>query len=125
MRLPVLAFAALLAATPASAFLASNGLVVRASGAGDFTIPFRGGNGAATDFWCAAGEYVTRGLGLPGSTRVFRTSPPPRRSGEGVSFSLNAARATDPGIVLLGSPDRGLTASHARQLCGSNRQNRR
>jgi hypothetical protein len=121
MRPTTLALAALLLATPAAAFVTTNGLVVRPTGGSDFTIPFRGLSGAP-DFWCAAGDYVMRGLGRPGNTRVFRTSPGPRRSGQGMSFSLNPALAVDPGVAVLGSPDRGLSAASARQFCGNNRR---
>lgn len=112
---PVFA-AAILAATPAAAFTAINDLVVEPSGPDAFNVPWRGDSGAPS-FWCAAGDYVIRGLGLSPATRVFRTSPVPRPRGEGIVFSLSPDNATDTGMVVLGSPDKGLSAGHARALC--------
>lgn len=109
-----LACFAVLVPTAAPAWLAENGLVVRES-PGGFEVPYRGLSGAA-DFWCAAGDYVVRELGLPPDTRIFRTSSPPRRAGEGIRFSLSAEGAKRPGLVLL-SRRRGVSAAHARALC--------
>ena len=106
----------LLAALPtaAPAWLAQNGLVVEPS-AGGFTVPYRGLSGAR-DFWCAAGDYVVRELNLPPDTMIFRTSSPPRRSGQGISFSLSPENAKKPGIVLF-SGNRGVSAALAREFC--------
>ena len=100
--------------TAAPAWLAQNGLVVE-PGAGGFTVPYRGLSGAR-DFWCAAGDYVVRELGLPPDTKIFRTSSPPRRSGQGISFSLSPENAKKPGILLL-SGGRGVSAALAREFC--------
>ncbi len=102
-------------ATQASAFIAENKLVVRATGAQSFEVPYRGLSGVS-DFWCAAGDYVIRELRLPGTTKIYRTSSPPRRSGQGITFSLSAEGAKKTGLVRLDS-GRGVTASHARHLC--------
>lgn len=116
MLRPILAAAALLvAALPAQAFIARNGLVVEARPNGSFEIPYRGLSGAS-DFWCAAGDYVVRDLGLPPETRIFRLSSPPRRGGQGVTFSLSSDGATKTGLILLGG-GRSISASHARALC--------
>ncbi|MCX7889366.1 MAG: hypothetical protein N2422_06490 [Rhodobacteraceae bacterium] len=107
---------ALAAGTPAQAFTATNGLVVDPSGGDGFAVPWRG-ESAPSAFWCAAGDYVIRGLGLPPSTRVYRTSPVPRPRGGAVAFALTAEAAVEPGLLVTGSPDRGLSAAHARALC--------
>lgn len=100
--------------TVAPAWIADNGLVVEKS-AGGFTVPYRGLSGPR-DFWCAAGDYVVEALGLPPDTKIYRTSSPPRRSGQGISFSLSPENAKKPGIVLF-SGERGVSAAHARAFC--------
>ncbi len=126
MRLAPFAFlAGLLAlAAPASAFTAQNGLIVRPEGAEDFTVPWRGRSGAA-DFWCAAGDYAIRKLHLSPTATIFRASEPPRRSGEGVRFTLRPERAaSSTGLVVLGATGAGLSAGSAQALCEF-RRNRR
>ena len=111
-----IAAAALLAlAAPAQAFIAKNDLVVEARPDGSFEVPYRGLSGAS-DFWCAAGDYVVRHLGLPPQTRIFRLSSPPRRSGQGVTFSLSSEGAKKTGLFLF-SGGRSISASQARALC--------
>ncbi|NNL35305.1 MAG: hypothetical protein HKP35_05765 [Silicimonas sp.] len=102
-------------AGPASAFIAKNGLIVEPSGTNRFEVPYRGLSGTS-DFWCAAGEYVVRRLNMPPSTRIYRVSRPPRRSGQGIAFSLSSEGATRTGLLLL-SGRSSVTASHARLLC--------
>lgn len=106
---------AALMATPASAFVAENDLIVRGTGGGTFEVPYRGLSGVS-QFWCAAGDYVIRDLGQPSTTKIYRTSSPPRRSGNGITFSLSSEGAKRTGLFVLGSP-RGISASHARSLC--------
>lgn len=103
-----------LVALPASAFVAQNKLLVEPRGGDAFHIPYRGKSGTP-EFWCAAGDYVVRELGLSGQTRIYRTSGP-RRSGQGISFSLSPEGAQPTGLLTLGRPT-GLTAAHARQMC--------
>jgi hypothetical protein len=107
-----------LMALPAHAFLARNNLVVVAEGGQTFNIPFRGKSGAS-EFWCAAGDYVQNFLGLPGSTRIWRLSEPPRRRGEGVRFSLSPeGAASSTGLAMFGSgPPGSITASMALNIC--------
>ena len=111
---------ALLAATPASAFIAENDLVVRGSGGDRFEVPYRGLSGASA-FWCAAGDYVVRELNRPVTTKIYRTSSPPRRAGKGVTFSLSPEGAKRTGLFVLGNPS-GISASFARSLCSANRR---
>lgn len=116
IRHAAIAAATLLAlALPVQAFTARNGLVVDARPDGSFEVPYRGLSGSS-DFWCAAGDYVVRHLSLPASTRIYRLSSPPRRSGQGVIFSLSPEGAKKPGLFLL-SGSRSVSASHARALC--------
>ena len=110
---------ALLAATPASAFVADNDLIVHATGEGRFEVPYRGLSGTS-DFWCAAGDYVISELGQSVTTKIYRTSSPPRRGGTGISFSLSPEGAKRTGLFIFGDP-RGVSASFARTLCDTAR----
>jgi putative hemolysin len=116
-----LAMAALafgLAAAPAQAYVASNGLVVQPVNATDFFVAYRG-RSAAASFWCAAGDFVVWRLRLPPGTRVFRLSAPPRRGGDGILFSLSAEGAQDRGVQVWGSKDKGMSASLAQTYCAN------
>ena len=115
MKRFVTVIAALIVASCGDGFIASNGLLVREAGDGTFEVPFRGESGDS-EFWCAAGEYVIRSRNLAPTTRIYRLSPPPRRSGQGIVFSLSPEGAQNPGLFI-SSPDDGLTASFARTLC--------
>ena len=104
-------------ASPAAAFVAGNDLTVRPTGPGQFTVPYQGKPGP-TDFWCAAGDYVIRSLGQPPQTRIYRTSAPPRRSGQGMDFSLSASpEQAKTGLIVLGEDDRSLSALLAQSFC--------
>lgn len=87
----VIAALAAAAAAPALAFQAINGLSVEQTGERQFHVAY-GSMRHKTDFLCAAADYAARGLGLPGATRLYRESPAPRRSGEGITFTLDPAR---------------------------------
>ena len=114
MRPLILIFALL--ATPASAFIANNSLRVEPRGAEAFHVKYRGGKAGANSFWCAAGDYVTRELGMPNNTLIYRTSSVPRRAGKGISFSLSSEGANKPGLIIF--PQKlGITAGFARALC--------
>lgn len=105
-----------LLATPALAFQARNGVEVTGS-AGRIEVQPSAGQGASQS-WCAAGDFVLRGLGLPGTTPVYRLTPPPRRGGEGVVFSLSPEGASDrTGVFGFGTGDNSLSAAHAQALC--------
>lgn len=114
MKTLVTALTLLTLPATANAWIAQNGLIVEKS-PGGFTVPYRGLSGAR-DFWCAAGDYVLRELNLTPDTLIFRTSSPPRRSGQGISFSLSPEGARKPGL-LLWSGQRGVSASLAREFC--------
>lgn len=115
MKRTFLALVIVLLPTAAPAWIAQNGLVVEPSGDSDFSVPYRGKSGAR-DFWCAAGDYVIRELRRPPGTRIYRTSSPPRRSGQGIRFSLSPEGAKKPGLLIIGD-GRGVTAGHARNFC--------
>ena len=103
----------------ASAWIAGNGLIVKPTGTATFDIPYRGRSGPR-DFWCAAGDYVRYELNLPGITRIYRTSSVPRRSGQGISFSLSSDSAQPSGLAIIGG-HRGIRAVHAQSLCPDGR----
>ncbi|OYW51945.1 MAG: hypothetical protein B7Z31_13190 [Rhodobacterales bacterium 12-65-15] len=67
---------------------------------------------------------MTEKLGLPGDTRIYRMSPPPRKAGEGIAFTLDPAKsAGDTGISTFGgAQDGSLSASGAKaSQCNLNR----
>ena len=103
-------------ASPALAFQARNGVEVMGSAERIEVQPSAGQ--AAPQSWCAAGDFVIRGLGLPGTTPLYRLTPPPRRGGEAVTFSLAAEGASErTGLLLLGAADNALSAAHAQAMC--------
>lgn len=116
-RLPSLAAALAFgfAALPAQAFIAQNDMIVHSEGMG-FHVEFKAGVGAS-DYWCAAGDYVIRDLGLARSTRIWRVSPPPRRAGEGISFTLSPEGAAASTGLAVWPDTGGLPAHHAQALC--------
>jgi hypothetical protein len=100
-------------------FWAQNGLRVVAVSPDAFFVPF-GGKSDVQAFWCAAGDYVIDALGLPGVTQIYRVSEPPRRSGAGISFSLDPAQAASTtGMFLLGHTGAGVHARFAESLCSA------
>lgn len=115
MRHAFFALSLALLPTAAPAWIAQNGLVVEPTGGSDFSVPYRGKSGVR-DFWCAAGDYVIRELGQPPGTRIYRTSSPPRRSGQGIRFSLSSEGAKRPGLFLF-SGGRSVSAGHAQGFC--------
>ena len=89
----------------------------------DFTVGYKGG-ASIYNYWCAAGRFVTATLRLPEGTRVYRQSPSPRQSGQGISFTLDPAKSVgDTGVSTFGGPQDGsFTASGAQQdFCNSRR----
>ena len=107
-----------LIASPALAFTARNGVEVQGSAEQINVAPSAGQ--AAPDSWCAAGDFVIRGLGLSGTTPVYRLTPPPRRGGEGVTFSLSPEGASErTGLLQIGPHGNGVSAAHAQALCRS------
>lgn len=118
MRLaPIALAAALLAASPAAAYRAQNGMIVEPIDGGTFEVSWSGRSGAPS-FWCAAGDYVMRVLGLPGDVRIYRYDAPVRRQGENITFGLDPARAQSTGLFRLQGGS-GVLAVQARQFCST------
>lgn len=111
------AIALMLSGAPGLAFTASNSLKVTDQGNGTFLVAY-GGRSGARAFWCAAGDYAQRVLGLGATDRIWRVSQPPRGAGQGVIFSISPnGAATDTGIARLGPPSASFTVSRAQQSC--------
>ena len=106
-----------LAALPAQAFTASNDLRVQPTGDSTFSVPMRF-NPDLTAFWCAAGDYTIRALGKPAETRIWRASPSPRHSGQGIDFSLIAVTGAKTGFVPIFADHGSLSAALAQSFCG-------
>ena len=122
-RIPVAAAAAVLLAIAAPA-MAAGRLPVERVNETTFEVLNRGGS-FEQDFWCAAGDYAARKLGARSSTRIYRMSEPPRRSGQGVRFSLDpAGKASRTGLNVVGNDDGSLSVASAKNQCEVARQMR-
>ena len=84
-----------LAAAPVVALEARNQMTVTPLSQDTFRVEYQYVDNE-TAYWCAAGDYVQRVLGLPGKTPIFRASPPPRKRGQGITFTLDPAKAGGP-----------------------------
>ncbi len=105
-----------LLSSPAMAFQARNG--VQVIGNSDQVVVQPSPGQAAPQSWCAAGDFVIRGLGLAASTPIYRITAPPRRGAETVVFSLSPEGASDrTGLLRLGAVDNNVSAGHAQSLC--------
>ncbi|WP_295046132.1 hypothetical protein [uncultured Paracoccus sp.] len=112
----------LLMPVPAAAFTAQNGMTALRTGAAEITVINETRRGD-TDYWCAAGDFVQRRLDLPGSTRIWRASPKPRRAGDGIVFTLDPANAAKgAGLSQFGSGPRdgsipaAMAVGHCRRI---------
>jgi hypothetical protein len=104
-------------ATPAQAYLTQNNLHVTALEGGQFLVQASPGMGAPSS-WCAAGDFAIHRLNLGPTTPIWRVSEPPRKSGQGVVFSLSPeGAATRSGLVRLNETDAAVSAGHAEALC--------
>jgi hypothetical protein len=112
-----------LAATPAAAWQSQNNFQVRQLDQNRFEVLSRGGL-SSSDAWCAAGDFVIRGLRLSRSTTIWRISEPPRRSGQGIVFSLSPEGAAST-TGLVGSGGNSASANHGQNICASLREIRR
>ena len=105
-----------LLAAPALAFTTTQGARVEARGDG-FEVLAQPGLSASMAF-CAAGTYAVQALNLSPQARIWRTSPTPRRAGQGVTFTLSpAGAAPKTGLFQFGSDDGSLSVAHATALC--------
>ncbi|MGL4281440.1 MAG: hypothetical protein ACRCS0_13830 [Albidovulum sp.] len=77
--------------SPVCAFQAVNGYQVEQTGPQQFQVLYKSSR-HETAYLCAAGDFVTRGLGMPSKTRIFRASPAPRKAGQGIAFTLDEAK---------------------------------
>jgi hypothetical protein len=89
-----------------------------------------------TDYWCAAGDFVFRGLDLPPTTRIYLVrGPGPSRVHPGRKSAI-FTMAPDAALAELGSQDQGyslsitkagynLTAAHGRMKCRDSLRNLR
>ena len=101
----------------ASSFRAINGFAVEAVSATAFHVPYSR-DSEARQFWCAAADYAEKRLRLPPATRIYRASEPPRRSGEGITFTLDPEKAaSSTGTLKFGGPKAAYRLSHARLFC--------
>lgn len=122
-RLIPLLLAAGLAASPAVAWQSQNNFQVRQLDQNRFEVRSRGGL-SNSDAWCAAGDFVIRGLGLSRNTTIWRISEPPRPSGQGIVFSLSPEGAAST-TGLVGSGGNSASANHGQNICVSLREIRR
>lgn len=84
----------LLMPLPASAFTAINGMKVHQLSPTEIGVDLdvrRSG----TQYWCAAGDFAKRALGLSGKTRMWSATPTPRRAGQGMIFTLDPAKKAE------------------------------
>lgn len=89
-----LAVILMLAPMPAAAFLAQNGMTATQISPTEIAVDYHPRRDDV-DYWCAAGDLLQRGLGVPGKTRLWRASPKPRGAGQGVLFTLDEARKAE------------------------------
>lgn len=115
-RLAAACLATTLLAGPSQAFVAENFKPVTATGPSSFMVASHG-DSVVREFWCAAGDYVLRGLRQPPATRIWRISAPPQRGSEGIEFSTSPDGSQLPGIAIMGGDGRSLTAAAASELC--------
>lgn len=101
---------------PASAFTARNGMEARQVNQTDIAVPFESGR-LTTEYWCAAGDLARQQLQKSVSARIWRASPKPRDSGEGITFTLDETRKADgAGLSQFGSGQRDGSMSIGRAV---------
>ena len=119
MRLMVLA-PLLLLPMPVSAFTTQNGMTATQISPTEIAVA-HDVRRDDTDYWCAAGDFASRALGLAGQTRIWRATPKPRGAGEGIIFTLDPAhKAEGAGLSQFGAGPRDGSLSVAmavRSFC--------
>ncbi len=96
----------LLLPMPAAAFMAKNGMIATQISPTEIEVHHEVRRDD-TEYWCAAGDFTRRVLGLPSETRIWRASPKPREAGSGIIFTLDSARkAEGAGLSQFGSGPR-------------------
>lgn len=97
----------------AAAFTAQNGMTAVQTAPSEITVIHEARRDDA-DYWCAAGDFVQRVMGLPGRTPIWRASPKPRGAGQGIVFTLDPAnQAPGAGISQFGIGPRDGSVSAA------------
>ena len=123
-RLVLSSLAVALLASPAFAFWAKNGMEVTPVDNNTFVVQFMSVENEK-QYLCAAGDYVIRALGLSTRTRFYRESPAPRKSGEGITFTLDPARKVPMRMfnwLWVDDDDGGISVVNARSsYCFSSR----
>ncbi|WP_102222953.1 hypothetical protein [Acidimangrovimonas sediminis] len=98
----------------AGRYLAKNQLWVTSTGPGTFRVePGPGTDDGPGSYWCAAGEFAQVMLNQGATTQMYRTSPPPRHTGQGMDFSLSPENAQKSGIVRFGNSGPGFSVGEA------------
>lgn len=78
----------------AEAFTAQNGMQVAQVGPTEIAVAHEVQQ-SDTDYWCAAADYAKRVLNQPGSARLWRATPKPRKAGEGIVFTLDPTKKAE------------------------------
>jgi hypothetical protein len=96
-------------------------IVGDASDPGRFDILQRAGNGAS-DYWCAAGEYIILGRGLSGNTRIFLVQPLSKgrlgRNSIGYSINPDISVSSSASMTMsMKNVGENWSASHGRAKC--------
>ena len=116
MTISALLAALALNAGSAQAWTAQNDFRVDGDAAG-FEVLSKGGGGAPA-FWCAAGDFASKVLGLGPTDRVWRVSEPPRAGGEGIRFALSPdGAASKTGLLIWQEKDASVSVAMAVQFC--------
>ena len=103
---------------PAAGFTARNGMEAAQVGPTEIAVAFRSGR-SDTDYWCAAGDFAQRAMGMPVVTRLWRASPKPRGTGEGIVFTLDPERqAEGAGLSQFGAGPRDGAISLGAAVAG-------
>ncbi|MBL4916327.1 hypothetical protein [Szabonella alba] len=113
MRKPILTLlAAALLLSPLTAMaetrvmIAQNGMQARQAGPTEILVLPRP-SARPTDYWCAAGDYAVRAMGLTNRTRLWRATPASARVGNGILFTLDETKkAEGAGLSEYGSGPR-------------------
>jgi hypothetical protein len=97
----ILMTGALTSSALADTYRAVNHMTVTPQSAGTFVVTGQA-ELWARDYWCAAGEYGQRVLGLPVTARLY-VDQPYQRGSTAVGFRTDANGAERSGLVLLGN----------------------
>lgn len=121
--------AVLAMATSASAYRTKAGMIAVAdpSASGVFEVYKKPGAGPS-EYWCAAGDFAMRGLGLSGSTRLYILRGPgpastdPRRTAVRFTYApgsdvMAAAQGVQGNSLSITRAGSNLPAAHGRSLC--------